>query len=116
IFMTYSGAGGDVQTLAHELGHAFHSWVMRDMRYWSRRYTMPLAETASTFAENLVTDAALSSPDTSDAEKLRILDARLQDAEAFLLNIPMRFDFERAVYERRQSGELSVSTFCDLML
>ena len=115
IFMTYNGAMGDVQTLAHELGHAYHAWVMRDMRPWAQDYPMPLAETASTFAENLTTTAVLSS-DASKAVKLRILDARLQDAEAFLLNIPMRFDFERWVYEQRANGELSVDDLCQLML
>ena len=37
--------------LAHELGHAYHSWVMRDMRTMAKGYPMTLAETASTFAE-----------------------------------------------------------------
>jgi oligoendopeptidase F len=115
IFMTYHGAGGDVQTLAHELGHAYHSFVMRDIRSWGRRYPMPLAETASTFAENLTTTAVLNDPETSSDKKRAILDARLQDAEAFLLNIPMRFDFEHELYTERAKGELSVAQLCDMM-
>ncbi len=116
IFMTFNGGMGDVQTLAHELGHAFHSWVMRDMRAWARDYPMTLAETASTFAEQVVTDAALRDDSLSNSAKAAILDTRLQDAEAFLLNIPSRFDFEHEVYERRANGELSVSQLRDLML
>lgn len=115
IFMTYHGAMGDVQTLAHELGHAFHNWLMKDQRWWSRRYPMTLAETASTFAESLVTDALLSSDDTDDAVRASILDTRLQDAEAFLLNIPTRFDFEYELYQRRADGELSVSELKAMM-
>ena len=115
IFMTYHGALGDVQTLAHELGHAFHNWLMRDMRTWARRYPMTLAETASTFAEELVLEATLARGDTSAEERAAILDARLQDASAFLLNIPTRFDFERAVYEEREAGELPVSRLRQLM-
>ena len=115
IFMTYQGASGDVQTLAHELGHAYHSFVMRDIRSWGRRYPMPLAETASTFAENLTTTAVLSNPETSKAKKRSILDARLQDAEAFMLNIPMRFDFEHELYTKRADGELSVKELCEMM-
>lgn len=116
IFMTFNGAMGDVQTLAHELGHTFHSYLMREMRPWAADYPMTLAETASTFAENLVTNAALKNPDTSDAEKVRILDQRLQDSSAFMLNIPMRFDFESNVYEARKSGELSVRALGEMML
>ena len=116
VFMTYDGALGDVSTLAHELGHAWHSWLMRDMRPWSRVYPMTLAETASTFAEQLVIDAVLSDPGSSEADKSSVLDGRLQDAAAFLLNIPMRFEFESRFYEERASGEISARRLCELML
>lgn len=116
IFMTYHGASGDVQTLAHELGHAFHSWQTKDLRWWEGRYPMTLAETASTFAEQLVIDAKLADPGTTGGERLALYDARLQDSEAFMLNIPMRFDFEHALYTRRPGGELSVGQLRELML
>jgi oligoendopeptidase F len=116
IFMTFNGAMGDVQTLAHELGHAFHSHVLRDERLWASDYPMPLAETASTFAENLVTNRALEQRDTPDDVKRSLLDQRLQGAAAFLLNTPMRFDFEHAFYDQRKAGELSVSEIKNLML
>jgi oligoendopeptidase F len=115
IFMTYNGSMGDVETLAHELGHAFHSWLMRDLRSWARVYPMTLAETASTFAEQLVTDAMLGQA-TSSAARVAMLDNRLQKAAVFLLNIPMRFDFEHALYETRRHGELSVSRLREMML
>ena len=116
IFMTFNGGMGDVQTLAHELGHSFHSYLMRDMRSWASEYPMTLAETASTFAENVVTSAALKDPKTSRERRIGILDQRLQDSSAFLLNIPMRFDFECALYEARKNGELSVDALKELML
>ncbi|MCP4447725.1 MAG: M3 family oligoendopeptidase [Myxococcales bacterium] len=116
IFMTFNGGMGDVQTLAHELGHSFHSYLMRDMRPWAADYPMTLAETASTFAENVVTSAALEDPATSRALRIAILDQRLQDSSSFLLNIPMRFDFECALYEARKDGELSVGALKNLML
>lgn len=116
IFMTFNGGMGDVQTLAHELGHSFHSYLLRNQRPWAAEYPMTLAETASTFAENLVTHAALGDPRTTRAERLGILDQRMQNACAFMLNIPMRFDFESQVYEQRAHGELSVGAFKELML
>lgn len=114
IFMTYNGAFGDVQTLAHELGHAFHNWVMRDMRPWQRGYPMTLAETASTFAEQLIIDAALAG--AGPAQRLALLDQRLLEAATFTLNIPMRFDFEHALYSRRPAGELSVGELKEMMI
>lgn len=115
VFMTYDGALGDVSTLAHELGHAWHSWIMRDMRPWARVYPMTLAETASTFAEQLVIDAVLGDESASAADKASVLDGRLQDAAAFLLNIPMRFEFESRFYEERANGEISARRLCELM-
>jgi oligoendopeptidase F len=44
------------------------------------------------------------------------LDLRLSDAATYLLNLPVRFDFEHALYEERQQGELSVSRLRELML
>jgi len=115
VFLTYNGAPGDVSTLAHELGHAFHGFVMRGMRPWSRRYPMTLAETASTFAEQVVIDEVLSDTGAKREERAIVLDGRLTDAAVFLLNIPMRFQFEKAVYEERADGELSVTRLCELM-
>ena len=43
--MTFDGAFGDMQTLAHELGHGFHNEVMGGLRIWQRTYPMTLAET-----------------------------------------------------------------------
>jgi oligoendopeptidase F len=116
VFMTFAGALGDVQTLAHELGHAFHASLLRGLRPWQRLYPMTLAETASTFAEQLVSDAVLADPTAPRGRRLAVLDQRLNDGVAFLLNIPMRFDFECAFYDERASGELSVPRACELML
>ena len=115
VFMTYGGSGGDVSTLAHELGHAFHGAVMDGQRPWARRYPMTLAETASTFAEQIVNQAQLDDPEASAAQRAEVLDRRLQDAAAFMLNIPMRFTFECRLYEERADGELSAKRLCELM-
>jgi oligoendopeptidase F len=77
---------------------------------------MTLAETASTFAEQLVSDALLDAPDASTEERRVLLDLRLSDAATYLLNLPMRFDFEHALYEERQQGELPISRLRELML
>ena len=116
IFMTFNHTMGDTQTLAHELGHAYHGWVMRDMRAMALRYPMTLAETASMFAEAVLTDAVLENPETSAADRDLILDTRLNRASTSVLNIPMRYIFEKAFYEERLKGTVSLERTKALML
>jgi oligoendopeptidase F len=115
IFMTYNRTMGDTLTLAHEAGHAFHSHVMRDLRPFARGYPMTLAESASTFAEMILADGVLSDPDVDDLQKAVVLDSEVGHAGAYLMDIPVRFEFEKALYEERGSGELSVSQLKALM-
>lgn len=103
IFMSYEGTMTNVITLAHELGHAWHNWVMRDMPLMRTYYSMTLAETASIFAETLVRDALLQQAKTP-AQKLEILWQDAQSAAVFLLNIPARFEFEKRLVEARKQG------------
>ncbi|MBT9310992.1 M3 family oligoendopeptidase [Leptothoe kymatousa] len=103
IFMTFSGTMGNVMTLAHELGHAWHNWVMRDLPPMRTYYPMTLAETASIFAETLVREALLDQANTP-AEKLNILWQDAESAAVFLLNIPARFEFEKRLVEARKHG------------
>ena len=115
VFMTYSGSLGDVSTLAHEVGHAFHSFLMKGMRPLSRMYPMTLAESASTFGEIILADGILSDPTSTDAEKLNILTQALLHATAFTIDIPIRFKFEKKFHEERMKGEVSVSRLKEIM-
>lgn len=114
VFQTYMGSLQDVSTLAHELGHAFHSWVMRDIPFFETRYPMTLAETASIFSETALADELAR---TGGASLLgEVAWADVSDAVAFLANIPARFEFEKNFYERRSKGPLSpreLSTLTD---
>ncbi|NOX51187.1 MAG: M3 family oligoendopeptidase [Gammaproteobacteria bacterium] len=114
IYMTYTGGQSDVITLAHELGHALHSWVMRDLPESQRSYGMSLAETASTFGETLVRDTLLAQS-SSKQERLDILWEEMSAFTAFLLNIPARYEFERKFYEARAARPLRPQEMKDLM-
>ncbi len=103
IFMAFEGTMTNVITLAHELGHAWHNWVMRDLPLMKTYYSMTLAETASIFAETLVRDALLQQAETP-AQKLEILWQDAESAAVFLLNIPARFEFEKQLVEARKQG------------
>ena len=115
IFMTYTNSPDSMATLAHELGHAYHSYVLRGQPYFLQEYPMNLAETASTFAEAVLGERRLSDAG-SRAEKISILDNMLADAVAFLMNIHARFIFEHNFHVERTEGELSAERFSELML
>ena len=115
VFMTFGGTLGNITTLAHEVGHAWHSHLLRDLRPLARHYPMTLAETASIFAESLLADGIYRDPEISRNQKLLMLDEALSGAAVLLLDITTRFEFEKAFYTERGRGEVSVSRLKALM-
>lgn len=115
IFMTYSGTPSNVSTLAHELGHGFHTYAMKDMHTLNRNYAMNVAETASTLAEMIVSDAAVKNA-SSEEEKLVLLEDKIQRSVALLMNIHARFIFETSFYEERRKGLVSKERLNELMV
>ena len=114
IFMTFEGSMTNVLTLAHELGHAWHNWMMRDLPRYKTYYSMTLAETASIFGETLVRDALLAQASTPE-QKLAIAWQDGAAAKTFLLNIPSRFTFEQKLVEARKQGFVIADTLKTLM-
>jgi oligoendopeptidase F len=114
IFMTYSGTMSNVATLAHELGHAFHSYALRPVHWMNRRYAMGVAETASTFAEMIVADAAVKEAKTAE-DKLALLEDKIQRSVAFFMNIHARYLFETRFYDERKNGTVPASRLNELM-
>ena len=115
VYMTYTGGASDVVTLAHEIGHAYHSWVMRDLPDCQRSYGMSLAETASTFGETIVRNALLQRAGSA-AEELAIVWEEAGALVAFILNIPARFDFEKDFCEARAERPLRPAELNEMMI
>lgn len=115
IFMTFTGTFDGLSTLAHELGHAYHGFVLKDRPPFAQTYPMNLAETASIFNELRVTDAALAASSGSD-EKLMLLDQKLQNAFVYFCNIHARYLFDSRFYEQRKGGLLSKDRLSEMML
>jgi len=116
VFMSWEGSMNDVVTLAHEVGHAWHAYVLRGARPLATGYPSTLAESASTFGEMLLIDGLLEDPGVSDAVKLALLDSQARQAIGFLLDVPARFEFERSFYEERAHGEVAVPRLKELMV
>lgn len=115
IFMTYGGTFENLLTLAHELGHAYHSFVLKDKPPFAAGYPMNLAETASIFSETLVIDAALDQV-TDPQEKLMLLEQKLQATYTMFCDIHCRYLFERDFYTERKMGVVPPTRLSELML
>ncbi|MBO5049487.1 MAG: M3 family oligoendopeptidase [Oscillospiraceae bacterium] len=114
ILTNFDGTFSDVVTLAHELGHAFHNRCIRDHRPLNHGYSMPVAETASTFNECVVMAAAIQ--DAKDpGEKLALIESQLQDATQIICDIYSRFLFEKSVFENRPTQFMHADRLCQLM-
>ena len=115
ILTNFDGQFGDVVTLAHELGHAFHNHCIKNQRPLNKDYSMPLAETASTFNECIVMASAIGKA-ADRQEKLALIESQLQDAAQIICDIYSRFKFEAEVFSRRSQEFMDADTLCDIML
>jgi oligoendopeptidase F len=113
--MTYIGTTSNVSTLAHELGHAYHSYLLDDQPVFNQNYAMNVAETASTFAEVIVSDAQVKAAGNAE-EKLALLETKIQNSVAFFMNIHARFLFETRFYEKRKEGLVNAEELSELMV
>ncbi|KAA3665326.1 MAG: oligoendopeptidase F [Chloroflexi bacterium] len=101
-----------VGTLAHELGHAYHNLNLAHRTALQRSTPMTLAETASTFCQKIVENAALRTADAQD--QLIILDGLLEYATRVVLGTSSNFMFEEKLFEKRSQRDLSVEELCAL--
>ncbi len=115
ILTNFDGMFTDVVTLAHELGHAFHNQCIKDHRTLNHDYSMPVAETASTFNECVVMAAAIKSAADKD-EQLALIESQLQDATQIICDIYSRYRFESMVFANREEQFMNADTLCDFML
>ncbi|MEF2968483.1 M3 family oligoendopeptidase [Paenibacillus sp. M1] len=114
IFMTFGGTVSNMATLAHELGHAYHQYLMDELPQFNQDYAMNVAETASTFAEMIVADALVQNA-ANEQEKISLLADKVQSGISFFMNIHARFLFETRFYDKRKQGMLDAAELCDLM-
>ncbi|MDR1221007.1 MAG: M3 family oligoendopeptidase [Treponema sp.] len=115
ILCNFDGSFDSVSTVAHEIGHAWHHDVIKSLPRTRSVYPMTLAETASVFAETIIFEGAYAKAATN-AEKLFLIEANLKDCCQVIVDILSRFYFEKALFERRSTAELSPPELCALML
>lgn len=115
VLTNFDGTLGDVVTLAHELGHAFHNHCMRDNSILNTDVSMPVCETASTFNEVVAMNAAIEK-ESDPIVKRALIESQLMDATQIICDIYSRYTFETEVFEKRKEGFLFADDLCKIML
>ena len=115
VLTNFDGSFSDVVTLAHELGHSFHDRQVFKNSILNQDYSMPVAETASTFNEVLVMSTAIKEATDKDT-KLALIESELMDACQIICDIYSRFTFEKSVFDNRADEFMGADRLSALML
>ena len=97
VLTNYTGKVRDVATLAHELGHAIHSMLAEHHSLLTQHPSLPLAETASVFAEMLLTERLLAEEPDPLARR-ELLAASVDDMYATVMRQAYFVAFEKEAH------------------
>lgn len=113
VLMNYNGTFNHVSTLAHEFGHALHSWFSNKTQpFPTAHYPIFLAEIASTFNETLLVHHMLKT-ETDDLLKLYILDQYLDEFRATLFRQTLFAEFELDFHQEVEKGQTLTPDWLD---
>jgi oligoendopeptidase F len=117
VLLNYQSRARDVATMAHELGHAIHSMLASHHSTFTFHSSLPLAETASTFGEMMLTDRLLAEEKDEDVRR-DILFKQVDDAYATIMRQSYFALFEKEAHEmvakNASVDELSAAYFENL--
>lgn len=108
VMLNFLGQPRDVATIAHELGHAIHDVLASKQTLFSYHPILPLAETASVFAEMIITDKLLKS-ESSKSAKISLLTDKLEDIFATSHRQNMFSNFEMACHQRLANEQIDAA-------
>jgi oligoendopeptidase F len=111
VLLNYQGRARDVATMAHELGHAIHAMLASHHSTFTFHSSLPLAETASTFGEMMLTDKLLAE-EKDEAVRRDLLFKQVDDAYATIMRQSYFALFEKQAHEMVQKNA-SVNDIAD---
>jgi oligoendopeptidase F len=120
MLLNFNGDFEGVSTLAHEAGHAMHSYFSnRAQHYASADYSVFVAEVASTFNEALLIERLLTEAEGRD-ERIFLLGHSLDGIRATLFRQTFFAEFELEIHRAVERGEALTgeslsSRFLDLL-
>ena len=98
VLLNYQSRARDVATMAHELGHAIHAMLASHHSTFTFHSSLPLAETASTFGEMMLTDRLLAAETDEDVRR-DILFKQVDDAYATIMRQSYFALFEKQAHQ-----------------
>lgn len=113
VFVNFNGYIGDIDTLAHELGHAVHEYLSKKYGELGREKSCAQAETASVFAEQLVFDALLKA-ETDPKRRFVLLAKHIEETIATTSRQIAFHCFESLAHTMRSKGEISAQKFQEM--
>lgn len=106
VLLNYTGTNFDVSSIAHEFGHAMHSYYSdKNQNVLEHSYTLLLAEIASTVNEILLAQYRLDNS-TDKQEKIALLYDRIETVKSTLFTQAMFAEFEQEVHSRVENEEI----------
>ena len=115
VLLNFDGLTRDVSTLAHEFGHAIHSILAADMPIMVAHAPLPLAETASVFAEMLLNEKLAEK--MSDRERRILLAEHIDDMYATIIRQAyftlFEIDAHRAIGENNATIDAVAKMYMD---
>ena len=115
IICNYTDNLRDAMTVAHELGHGIHGYLSLHQRLVNYHPTLPMAETASVFAEMLVFDRLVERVSGREAQ-LGLLCGLIEDAFATVFRQNVLTRFEQSAFEAKRSARLTPERLQDLWI
>ena len=109
IFSTYLGSFASIM-----YGHAWHFWLQRELSAQERKIPRALMEVAGHFFALLLFEE-IQEKASSTEEKLEALWQELTFISNYVINMGVRFDFEKSFFEERKKGVLSVNKISNLL-
>ena len=115
VLLNFSGTTDSVFTLAHEMGHAMHSYYShKKQHYTNAQYTLFVAEVASTVNESLLIQYLLQNT-TDPKERAYLLNHYLEEFRGTVFRQTMFAEFEKIVHGKAAAGEaLTTDTLCEI--
>ncbi|HWR08117.1 oligoendopeptidase F [Sporomusa sp.] len=113
VLLNYNDRLEDVSTLAHEMGHAIHSYYSQAIQpYTTSQYTIFSAEVASTTNEILLNDFLLKTTKNTK-KKLYLINQYLEMVRATVYRQTMFAEFEKSIYDKAEHGETLTADLLD---